>query len=159
MRWLALCNMSIVRAIQVVFIYTSVNVIVSNNMIGKGVAVVSIIGVVVLAILLNTTTPANAGPFGILVIFICAYLSSLGVVTYFLYAITRLIAHLSSVMTVKKPFMALSFRQSYYYSTVIAAAPIMLIGLQSVGSIGVAEFLLVIVFVFIGCLYITKRIR
>jgi hypothetical protein len=142
MRWLALCNMSIVRAIQVVFIYTPVNAIVSNNMIGKGVAAVSIIGVVVLAILLNTTTPANAGPFGILVILI-----------------TRLIAHLSSVMTVKKPFIALSFRQSYYYSTVIAAAPIMLIGLQSVGSIGVAEFLLVIVFVFIGCLYITKRIR
>jgi hypothetical protein len=127
-------------------------------MIEKGVAIVTVIGVVVLAILLNTTTPANAGPFGILVIFICAYLSSLGVVTYFLYGITRLTAHLSSAMTVKKPFEGLSFRRSYYYSTVIAAAPIMLVGLQSVGSVGIAEFLLVVVFVFIGCLYITKRI-
>jgi hypothetical protein len=128
-------------------------------MIQKGVATVTVIGLVVLAILLNTTTPANAGPFVILVIFICAYLSSLGVVTYFLYGITRLTAHLSSAMTVKKPYVALSFRQSYYYSTVIAAAPIMLIGLQSVGSVGIYEFLLVIVFVVIGCLYITKRIR
>ncbi len=128
-------------------------------MLKKTIAAVTVIGIIVLAILLNSTTPATAGPFGILVIFICAYLSSLGVVTYFLYAMSRLIAHLSVSFTVKKPLTALSFRSAYYYSTILAAAPIMLIGLQSVGSIGVYGFILVLLFVVIGCLYITKRIQ
>ena len=52
----------------------------------------------------------------------------------------------------------LSFRRSYYFSTVLAAAPVMLIGLQSVGSVGIYEFILVMLFVVIGCVYIAKRI-
>ena len=59
----------------------------------------------------------------------------------------------------KKPIERLSLRRSYYYATVIAATPIMIIGLQSVGSIGVYELLLVIIFAAIGCLYISKRIN
>ena len=112
-----------------------------------------------LVALLNATTPVGSGPLGILAIFIFAYLSSLGVMTYFLYAASRVIAHLSSAFTVKKPFVAVTFKRSYYYSTVLAAAPIMLIGLQSVGPIGIYELGLVLVFTIIGCVYITKRIR
>lgn len=111
-----------------------------------------------LVILINTTTPASAGPLGILGIFLFAYLLSLGVVTYFIYGISRVVAHLSAAFTVRRPIGAFSLRQSYYYGTVIAAAPIMLIGLQSVGAIGVYEVLLVALFVGIGCLYITKRV-
>jgi len=41
---------------------------------------------------------------------------------------------------------------------VLAAAPIMLIGLQSVGSIGLYEFILVLLFTVIGlCLYHEKN--
>ncbi len=112
-----------------------------------------------LAALLNTTTPATAGPFGILAIFIFAYLVSLGVVTYLLYGVTRIVAHLASAFTVKKPLGAMPFRRAYYYSTVLAAAPILLIGLQSVGAIGVYEFILVLLFIVIGCVYVTKRIN
>jgi hypothetical protein len=53
---------------------------------------------------------------------------------------------------------AMSFRRAYYFSTVLAAAPVMLVGLQSVGAIGIYEFILVVVFEVIGCVYITKRI-
>jgi hypothetical protein len=35
----------------------------------------------------------------------------------------------------------------------------MLIGLKSVGEIGLPEYLLVLIFVIIGCLYISKRNR
>jgi hypothetical protein len=52
----------------------------------------------------------------------------------------------------------MSFRRAYYFSTVLAAAPVMLVGLQSVGSIGIYELILVILFEVIGCLYIAKRI-
>jgi len=111
-----------------------------------------------MAVLLNVTTPIIAGPFGILAIFVFAYLASLGVVTFFIYWVGRLLAHLSKAFALSRPFTGLNFKQSYYYSTIIAAAPIMLVGLQSVGSVGFYEIGLVILFVGIGCLYITKRV-
>jgi len=128
-------------------------------MLEKLIAIITIASLCLLALLLNTTTPATAGPFGILAIFIFAYLSSLGVMTYFLYGASRIVSHLASAFTVKKPVGTMSFKRAYYYSTVLAAAPIMLIGLQSVGAIGVYEFALVLLFTIIGCVYITKRIR
>ena len=128
-------------------------------MLKKIVAVTTIASLCLLVILLNVTAPTTVGPFGILVIFILGYLSSLGVMTYFLYSISRITAHLAVTFTVKRPLQAMPFRHAYYYSTVIAAAPIMLIGLQSVGSIGIYEFVLVLLFLVIGCVYITKRIR
>ena len=128
-------------------------------MLQKTIIFTTIICVVLLSILISATTPATAGPFGILAIFITAYLSAVGIVTYVMYGASRVIAHLVSVFGVKGKLETLSFRRAYYYSTVIAAAPILLIGLQSVGAVGVYEFLLVVTFVVIGCLYITKVIR
>ena len=112
-----------------------------------------------LVFLLITTTPVTAGPFGILAIFVLAYLVLIGLVAFFLYGMSRIIAHLSVAFISKKPFIALDFKQSYYYSTVIAAAPIMLIGLQSVGSVGIYEYILMLFFIVIGCLYVSKRIN
>jgi hypothetical protein len=70
----------------------------------------------------------------------------------------RLVAHLSKVFVPRKPISSLSFKRSYYFSTVIAAVPIMLIGLQSVGAVGFYEIALVVIFAIIGCLYISKRV-
>jgi len=117
------------------------------------------VSICLLVILLNTTTPVIAGPFGILAIFIFAYLSMIGLTTIFIYGMSRIISHLSIVFISRKPFESLDFKQSYYYSTVIAAAPIMLIGLQSVGAVGFKEYLLMFIFVIIGCLYVSKRIN
>jgi len=128
-------------------------------MLQKTIIFTTIICISLLSLLISTTTPATAGPFGILAIFISAYLSAIGLSTYIIYFFSRITAHLVSVFSVKGKMEALSFRRSYYYSTVIAAAPILLIGLQSVGAVGVYEFLLVVLFVVIGCLYITKIIR
>jgi hypothetical protein len=128
-------------------------------MLQKIVAITTITSLCLLVLLLNITAPTTVGPFGILAVFILGYLSSLGVMTYFLYTGSRLLAHLSTAFTVKRPLSAMPFRVAYYYSTVIAAAPIMLIGLQSVGSVGLYELALIIVFMVIGCVYITKRIH
>jgi len=119
----------------------------------------TIVSLCLLLILLNITVPTSVGPFGILAVFIFAYTSLLGVVTYILYGASRLLASLSASFTVKKPLQALSFRDAYYYSTILAIAPVMLIGLQSVNTIGIYEYGLVLLFEVIGCLYITKRIR
>ncbi|TAL14369.1 hypothetical protein EPN95_03150 [Patescibacteria group bacterium] len=128
-------------------------------MLEKIVAITTLTSLCLLTLLLNISVPTTVGPLGILAVFILGYLSSLGVMTYFLYSFSRLFAHLSSAFTVKKPFTPMPFRLAYYYSTVVAAAPIMLIGLQSVGGIGIYGFILVVAFTVIGCVYITKRIR
>lgn len=123
------------------------------------VSVVSLSSMLILAALLNLTTPATAGPFGLLAIFIFAYLSSLGVMTYFLYFINRLISYLSSLFLTRRPYAALTFRRSYYYSTIVAIAPIMMVGLQSVGATGFYESILVLIFVVLGCLYVSKKVH
>lgn len=133
--------------------------IVTTRMLEKIISIITIVSLCLLVLLLNTTAPVTAGPLGILAIFIFAYVSSLGVMTYFLYGMSRIAAHLSLAFTVKKPIVAMPFRRSYYYSTVLAAAPVMLIGLQSVGSVSIYEFALVLIFIVIGCVYITKRIH
>jgi len=122
------------------------------------ISVTTLLSMAFLAISLNVTTPVTAGPFGILVIFIFAYLSSLGVVTYFIYFVNRVIARVSIMLVTQKPYPSLTFKRSYYFSTIIAAAPIMMIGLQSVGATGLYESMLVLIFVLIGCLYISKRV-
>ena len=123
------------------------------------ISIITILSFCILVILLNITTPVIAGPFGILAIFIFAYLTLIGVTTFFIYGMSRIIAHLSTVFISRKPFEALNFKRAYYYSTIIAAAPIMLIGLQSVGDVGFYEYLLMLIFIALGCLYVSKRIN
>jgi hypothetical protein len=127
-------------------------------MLQRVIAIITIVSLCLLTVMLVTTTPASAGPFGLLLIFISAYLTCLGLISFFLYGVSRVIVYASAGFTLRKPLQAISFRRSYYYSTVLAAAPVMLVGLQSVGAIGMYEFLLVILFEVIGCIYITKRI-
>ncbi|MDK2898904.1 MAG: hypothetical protein PWQ10_91 [Patescibacteria group bacterium] len=123
------------------------------------ISIITTISLCLLIILLNVTAPASVGPFGILAVLVCFYLLSLGLITFFLYEIGRLVHSMSILFIAKKPIERLSFKQSYYYSTIIAVAPVMLVGLQSVGAFGVYGGFLVLIFIFVGCLYISKRIR
>ncbi|RWZ78490.1 MAG: hypothetical protein EOT05_01910 [Candidatus Microsaccharimonas sossegonensis] len=127
-------------------------------MLSRVIAIMSVVSLCLLTLMLVTTTPASAGPFGLLLIFITAYLTSLGLISFFLYGISRIIVYATAGFTVRRPMQPMTFRRSYYYSTVLAAAPVMLIGLQSVGAVDVYELVLVVIFVVIGCIYITKRI-
>jgi len=127
-------------------------------MLQRIIALITVVSLCLLALMLVLTTPASAGPFGLLLIFISAYLASLGLISFFLYGASRLFAYAASTMTVRKPIKPIAFKRAYYYSTVLAAAPVMLIGLQSVGAVGIYEFILVVIFEVIGCVYITKRI-
>jgi len=127
-------------------------------MLQRVIAIITLVSLCLLSLMLTTTTPASAGPFGLLLIFISAYLTCLGLVSFFLYGISRILVYASAGFTMRRPLQQLSFRRAYYYSTVLAAAPVMLVGLQSVGAIGIYELILVVIFEVIGCLYITKRI-
>lgn len=128
-------------------------------MLKKTVAIMMIASLCLLLLLLNITAPTSVGPFGILAVFVFAYIFSLGVFTYLIYFSSKLLTYLSVILTVKKPIQMFTFKDAYYYSTVVAMAPVMLVGLQSVNAIGIYEYGLVGLFIVIGCLYITKRIR
>ena len=127
-------------------------------MLQRTIAIISGLSLCLLIILLTTTTPATAGPFGVLVIFISAYLAFLGLISFFLYGGWRIGSRLARNFGVKKPIEPLSFRRAYYFSTIIAAAPVMLLGLQSVGSVSFYELILVVLFIVIGCVYVSRRI-
>jgi len=113
----------------------------------------------VLTLVLTFTSPSTTGPFGLLLLFISAYLAFLGLISFFLFGINRLIVMVTANMTMQKPIRPMQFRRAYYFSTVLAAAPVMLIGLQSVSSVGIYEVLLVVVFEVVACVYINRRLK
>jgi hypothetical protein len=123
------------------------------------IATISLASLVVLSLMLTTTSPATAGPFGLLVIFITAYLTFVWLISFFLFGINRLAVMVSTGMTLRRPLGRMEFRRAYYFSTVLAAAPVMLIGLQSVQSIGLYEVVLVVIFETVACVYVNKRMR
>ncbi len=126
-------------------------------MVGKVLAISFSAAVVLLVVILQTTTPATIGPLGILTVFILMYVSVLSALTFLLFSGSKLVAKASASLTVKRPVQALTLSKSYYFSSVLALAPVMLIGAQSVGDVGIYEVLLIVVFVLISCVYIAKR--
>ena len=128
-----------------------------GNMLSRVIAVSVAIAIVILAIILHVTQPSTVGPLGILAVFILMYVSVLGVLTFLLFGTSKVISKISSSFTVKKPIRPLSLSRSYYFSSVIALAPVMLIGMQSVAEVEIYDVLLIMLFVVIACIYISKR--
>lgn len=126
-------------------------------MLPRIIATISLASLCLLSFMLTFTSPADAGPFGLLVIFISAYLTFVGLISFFLFGMSRFIGMVTSGMALRKPYLSVTFKRAYYFSTVLAAAPVLLIGLQSVQTIGVYEVLLVIIFEVVACLYISRR--
>lgn len=124
-----------------------------KRIIGSG----TIITVILLTAMLYMTTPAEAGPLGILFVFILMYLSALGMLTFLLFGVSRAIARVSRSFTVRHPPRVMSFQRSYYFASVLALVPVMFIGIQSVGKVGLYEVILMLLFTTIGCVYIAKR--
>lgn len=128
-----------------------------TGMLPRIVALISLASLCVLSLMLTLTSPADAGPFGLLVIFVTAYLTFVGMISFFLFGINRLVVALSANMTVRKPLRPMQFRRAYYFSTVLATAPVLLVGLQSVQTIGLADLLLVLLFEVVACIYVSRR--
>ncbi len=117
----------------------------------------SVVATLCVAILLQVTNPATIGPLGIFVLFILVYLSVLGVLTYLIFWISLVVSKLILFLRARPPIQPLSFRRSYYFSSVTSLAPLMIIGMQSVGEVGIYETLLIVFFTAIACVYIAKR--
>lgn len=117
----------------------------------------TIISIFLLAILVETTNPTKTGPLGILVVFILLYTSVLGVLTYIFVLGSKLVVRSSRIVKTRVPLEPLSMLHAYYYASIVALAPVMLVGMLSVGDMGMREVLLVVAFEVVACLYIKKR--
>ena len=126
----------------------------SNYMFGRIMTLFVLAAAIALGILLQSTSPVKTGPVGILAVFFCLYIVFLGIASVMIRAISWLLVY---VVPLRLHQGVVSIERSYYYGSVIAFAPTILLAINSVGSLGVYEYLLVILLVGIGLFYIKKR--
>jgi len=113
----------------------------------KFLASVSLLAAVFLLVMVNLTTPQSVGPFGVLVFFVMLYVVCLGI----------------SVGLVKLLFWVRGkerggSKKVYYYGSVVAFAPVIMVAMGSFGGIGVLEVVLVGLLVSVGCFIVSKRL-
>ena len=120
-------------------------------------AVFGVLSAFFLFVILQTTTPSSIHPVGLLGVFILLYIVIGAIVLYVLYIGAKLLAKLKSITTGRPAQSALTFQRAYIYATVMALAPVVLIGMRSVGSFGLIDILLVLLFEVIAWFYIWKR--
>ena len=123
-------------------------------MLGKVLAMTTLMAFVLLSALLQSTSPSTIHPLGILVIFVLIYTLALGVLTFFVFGVSRA----AGLFTKRaRKLQAMSIQRAYYFASVLALAPVMYMGICSIGRTGVYELALIVVFEIIACFYIAKR--
>lgn len=123
-------------------------------MLGKVLALTTLVAFVLLSALLQSTSPSTIHPLGILVIFILLYVLALGVLTFLLFVTGQVIERL---MKHARKSQRMTIQRSYYFASVLALAPVMYVGVRSIGHTGIYELVLILVFEIIACFYIAKR--
>lgn len=126
-------------------------------MLSKTIIIISTVATVLLFLILQSTTPTNAGPLGILAVFFLLYVALTGIITGILHGGSTLLAKIIARFTVKKPLQAMSALRAYYFASILALAPVMLLAMGSVNQPGVYDIMLVVAFVAIGVFYVQKR--
>lgn len=127
-------------------------------MAGRSLVIIGIIAGLLLGIIVQQSSPTSAGPIGILAFFGSLYVLCLAVATFAIYGGSRAVARLGKVMSLRRPILPLSFLKSYYFATVVALLPVILLGVQSVGGVGLYDIVLLSLFGLLSCFYVAKKI-
>lgn len=128
-----------------------------KSFLGKFLVIILLASFVLLLFILNNSTPSSAGPFGVLVVFMCVYVIIMSLLTFVIFYGQRLIKWFTKFFYLKKPFTELSSLRAYYYASVLAIGPVILLGLGTVGAVPAYVFLLIAIFMLLGCFYVAKR--
>lgn len=118
----------------------------------------TLLSFIALMVYLQITTPTEAGPAGVLIVFSLMYISTLGFLALFFYWGNRLAVRLGNVLRLRQPLQKIRLLHAYYYASVLSLVPIMLMGMASVGEVGAREILLLAVFSVITIVYLRVRI-
>lgn len=120
-------------------------------MLGKVLALSTLAAFVLLSALMHSASPSTIHPIGILAAFILIYMLALGVLSFFVYSAVNIMGRLW-----RRP-VKISLKNAYFYASVLALAPVMLIGMRSIGRANVYEVFLVIIFEVVACFYISRQ--
>lgn len=123
-------------------------------MLGKVLALSTLLAFVFLSALLQSTSPSTIHPAGILIVFILLYVLALGVLTFLLATVSRIVV---GIQKKTEAGAAMTLQQAYYYASVLALAPVMMLGARSIGRTGAYDVVLIMAFECIACFYIAKR--
>lgn len=126
-------------------------------MLGRIIVGSTVLAAVLLTVVLQTTSPSSIGPVGLLAVFFLLYIVVLGCVTELLFTGSKMLSWLASKLMTRRPLQNLTVKRAYYFSSVLALVPIMMLAMQSIGSLGPYELLLVVIFMTIGIVYVAKR--
>ena len=110
------------------------------------ISIISITGLAALILMLNSTSPTEIGPVGVLVFFTTLYVSIFGIFT----AIMRLFYRLAFKKDTLK-------NKDYLYTAILAFGPIMMLMVRSFGAINLWTIGLVIIFLVLAEFLAVKR--
>lgn len=116
-----------------------------------------VLSAIVIAAVVNITSPSDMGPFGILLFFASAYGFFMGLFYVLLFFLKRVTLRLNISPAKKAGIETVTSLRLYYYSTVIALFPVIYIGMQSMGSVGIFEMALLVLFEILACFFVYKR--
>lgn len=116
-------------------------------MLNRMITLASLIALIVLMVMLNLTTPAAVGPFGVLVFFTMVYLVALGIATG--------LVGMWLMLTGNRGGMR---RKEHAYAAVLALAPLMLLLVQAFGSLSLWTGALIAIMIALGCFLVNKRV-
>lgn len=120
-------------------------------------ALTGLVSTGVLLLFINTTPPSRAGASGILLVFILIYIIITTIATYILITISKFYMLVSKKTKKSYRHTQLGVDKAYQFASVLSLGVMMVIGMRSVGSVGIYEILLVIVFMSLGCIYVYRR--
>lgn len=127
------------------------------SMLAKILISIGLIALAVLAYMLNTTTPSSSGVVGVLVVFLSFYIACAVLMTFFIYWLNRLVVYLFFADVAQYKSNRLSLKKAYYFGSVLAIGPVVLISMQSIGSGGIGSFAMVCVLLGLISIYISRQ--
>ncbi len=126
-------------------------------MVQKIIGIVGIVAAGLLVYILNATTPTEAGALGVLAVFLLSYILLAAALTFFIFWLYRVVIR---VFWSDKPDTGrqhFTLKKSYYYSSVLALGPVMMVSLRSVGQDGWVQYGLMLFLLFLGCVYVSRQ--
>ena len=111
----------------------------------------------ILIYILGFTKPTQIGAVGVLIVFLLFYVVSTITATYFVYIANRIVLQLFFADVVNIKSKSMSLKKAYYFGSVFALGPVMMISLQSVGGVGLWSFVLVCFLLILGSLYVSRQ--
>lgn len=126
-------------------------------MFAKLLIIVGIVSALALSYILVTVSPVEAGATGVLAVFLLSYIVSVIVLTFLFYLVQKIVLKFLYSDRTGSVTGQVSLRKSYYYGSILALGPVILVSLRSVGKAGSGELVLVAILMIIGCLYISRQ--